>query len=151
MYIFIKWVTKIMEPKAAGWIRIKQMIWGAGQHIMDKETWCALVRFIEIMEQGHHIEWKEWLAYLYHCWRICDEIYLNSEQGKVEFLRNYLFFPDDGLVFDGFFEDSVSAVILSRQKQLVRLLLGSCWIVWRVSWWRRNASQIPNTFWVAHR
>ena len=26
-----------MEPKAAGWIRIKQMIWGAGQHIMDKE------------------------------------------------------------------------------------------------------------------
>ena len=28
----------IMEPKAAGWIRIKQMIWGAGQHIMDKET-----------------------------------------------------------------------------------------------------------------
>ena len=46
----------IMEPKAAGWIRIKQMIWGAGQHIMDKETRCALVRFIEIMEQGHHIE-----------------------------------------------------------------------------------------------
>ena len=42
----------------------------------------------------------------------------------MEFLRNYLFFPDDGLVFDGFFEDSVSAVILSRQKQLVRLLLG---------------------------
>ena len=32
------------------------MIWGAGQHIMDKETRCALVRFIEIMEQGHHIE-----------------------------------------------------------------------------------------------
>ena len=49
-------LTVIMEPKAAGWIRIKQMIWGAGQHIMDKETRCALVRFIEIMEQGHHIE-----------------------------------------------------------------------------------------------
>ena len=46
---------------------------------------------------------------LYHCWRICDEIYLNSEQGKVEFSRNYLFFPDDGLVFD-VFEDSISAV-----------------------------------------
>ena len=45
-----------MELKAAGWIRIKQMIWGAGQHIMDNETRCALVRFIEIMEQGHHIE-----------------------------------------------------------------------------------------------
>ena len=42
----------------------------------------------------------------------------------MDFLRNYLFFPDDGLVFDGFFEDSVSAVILSRQKQLVMLLLG---------------------------
>ena len=39
---------------------------------------------------------------LYHCWRICDEIYLNSEQGKVEFSRNYLFFPDDGLFFDVF-------------------------------------------------
>ena len=26
------------QIKAAGWIRIKQMIWGAGQHIMDKET-----------------------------------------------------------------------------------------------------------------
>ena len=46
----------IMELKAAGWIRIKQMIWGAGQHIMDKETRCALVRFSEIMGQGHHIE-----------------------------------------------------------------------------------------------
>ena len=70
-------------------------------------------------------DWHTVTQYLYHCWRICDEIYLNSEQGKVEFLRNYLFFPDDGLVFDGFFEDSVSAVILSRQKQLVRLLLGA--------------------------
>ena len=45
---------------------------------------------------------------------LCDEIYLNSEQGKVEFLRNYLFFPDDGLVFNGFWRfclgsDSVSA------------------------------------------
>ena len=50
-----------MELKAAGWIGIKQMIWGAGQHILDKETRCALVRFIDIMEQRHHIEWKEWL------------------------------------------------------------------------------------------
>ena len=46
----------IMELKAAGWIGIKQMIWGAGQHILDKETRCALVRFIDIMEQRHHIE-----------------------------------------------------------------------------------------------
>ena len=47
-------------------------------------------------------DWHTVTQYLYHCWRICDEIYLNSEQGKVEFLRNYLFFPDDGLVFDVF-------------------------------------------------
>ena len=88
-------------------------------------------------------DWHTVTQYLYHCWRICDEIYLNSEQGKVEFLRNYLFFPDDGLVFDGFFEDSVSAVILSRQKQLVRLLLGGVELFDESrSWWRRNASQI---------
>ena len=60
------------------------------------------------MNEGN--DWHTVTQYLYHCWRLCDEIYLNSEQGKVEFLRNYLFFPDDGLVFDGFFEDSVSAV-----------------------------------------
>ena len=62
----------------------------------------------------------------------------------MEFSRNYLFFPDDGLVFDGFFEDSVSAV---------RALATGEAFPWgvelsddRVSWWRRNASQIPNTF-----
>jgi hypothetical protein len=47
---------------------------------------------------------------LYHCWRICDEIYLNSEQGKVEFSRNYLFFFQTMVCFLMFFEDSVSAV-----------------------------------------
>ena len=26
------------------------------KHILDKETRCALVRFIDIMEQRHHIE-----------------------------------------------------------------------------------------------
>ena len=42
-----------MELKAAGWINNKQMIWGAGQHIMDKETRCALVRFSEMLNLAY--------------------------------------------------------------------------------------------------
>ena len=136
------------KTEAAGWINIKQMIWGAGQHIMDKETRCALVRFSEIMGQGHHIEWKEWLAYLCHnCWRICDEITWIQSKGKWNFWEIIYFFQMM-VWFLMFFEDSVSAV---RALATGEAFPWRCWIVWRVSWWRRNASQIPNTFWVAHR
>ena len=48
---------------------------------------------------------------LYHCWRICDEIYLNSEQGKVEFSRTYLFFQIINLVFDDFLKLATAAAI----------------------------------------
>ncbi len=108
-------VTKIMELKAAGWVKIiKQMIWGAGQHIMDKETWCALVRFIEIMEQGHHIEWEEWLEIYIIAGEYVMKFTWIQSKGKWNFWEIIYFFPDDGLVFNGFWRfclgsDSVSA------------------------------------------
>ena len=37
----------IMELKAAGWVRIKQMVWGAGQHIIDKRTVWELYTSIQ--------------------------------------------------------------------------------------------------------
>ena len=37
----------IMELKAAGWGRIKQMVWGAGQHIIDKRTVWELMEWID--------------------------------------------------------------------------------------------------------
>ena len=37
----------IMELKAAGWGRIKQMVWGAGQHIIDKRTVWELMEWMD--------------------------------------------------------------------------------------------------------
>ena len=148
----IKWPGyQIMELKAAGWIGIKQMIWGAGHHILDKETRCALVRFIDIMEQRRHIEWKElleiYIILLENMWWNLLE-FRAKESGIFEKL---FIFSRWWFGFWWFLK------ILSRQwfclgrSNWWGFSLELCWIVWRVSWWRRNASQIPNTFWVARR
>ena len=42
-------VTNSVELKAAAgsWVRIKQMVWGAGQHIIDKRTVWELMEWID--------------------------------------------------------------------------------------------------------
>ena len=101
----------IMELKAAGWIGIKQMIWGAGQHILDKETRCALVRFIDIMEQRHHIEWEEWLEiYIIAGEYVMKFTWIQSKE-KWNFREIIYFFPDDGLFFDVFWRFYLGRII----------------------------------------
>ena len=105
---------QIMELKAAGWIGIKQMIWGAGQHILDKETRCALVRFIDIMEQRHHIEWEEWLEiYIIAGEYVMKFTWIQSKE-KWNFREIIYFFPDDGLFFDVFWRFCLGSGIISN-------------------------------------
>ena len=46
------WLDRILHNETLR-MELKQK---GRQHILDKETRCALVRFIDIMEQRYHIE-----------------------------------------------------------------------------------------------
>ena len=143
-----------MELKAAlGWGRIKQMVWGAGQHIIDKRTVWELMEWMD--EQ--HIAWWGWFG-IQESSLEKYEYYLNQAKGEnAPFLELLWGFRSNNF-------------LLAQRLSGFAGIRNWCPCPWNVGvevsdellWWERNAShyQIDDenglvsvsfyTFWVTH-